>query len=215
MALRPALVVTRAAAVLALVLALGPVVVANASAMSPAGSGAIILRAVNGGGFADPAVVVTKRGLVAMHNELLGTDPPYGARLGAGPARVMLIFDLPAQRGFSTIVVTGPDRSQWQAGPATEDGTTVSAPVRSLGPAGEYTVAWRIVSADGHPVHGTFPFTLTTAGPGTAVAAPPNAARSGSATSSAGPPLWPWLTGAGVLVVAGLVIALRASRTRK
>ncbi|MGH3771575.1 MAG: copper resistance CopC family protein [Pseudonocardiaceae bacterium] len=156
---------------------------------------------------------------VAMHNELLGTDPQDGARLGAGPARVTLIFDLPPQRGFSTIIVTGPDGNQWQAGPATEDGTTVSAPVRPLGPVGDYTVAWRIISADGHPVRATLRFTLTTPGPGTAAAPPPTAGRSGSAmpaadTGSARTPGWPWLAGAGALLVAGVVMALRANRPR-
>jgi methionine-rich copper-binding protein CopC len=155
-----------------------------------------------------------------MHNELLGTEPPYGARLGAGPARVTLIFDLPAQRGFSTMIVTGPDHNQWQAGPALEDGTMVSAQVHPLGPAGEYTVAWRIVSADGHPVHGTFPFTLTTPGTGTAAAPSPNTDRSGRSTpttdtGSGGPAVWLWLAGASaLLLVAGVVTARRVSRAK-
>lgn len=167
--------------------------------------------------------------LVVLHNELLGTDPPEGATLDTGPARVALTFDLPAQRGFSTVVVTGPDGNQWQAGPPTEEAAMVWAPVRPLGPAGDYTVAWRIISTDGHPTRGTFQFTLTTPGPGTA-AAPTSATGNGSAgpgstgtgstgTGSTGPGstgtvLWPWLIGAGVLLVVGLVLALRASRTR-
>lgn len=158
-------------------------------------------------------------GLVILHNGLLGTDPLDGAQLDTGPARVNLTFDQPAQRGFSTVVVTGPDGQQWQAGPAIEEGTGVWAPVRPLGPAGDYTVAWRIISADGHSTRGTFRFTLTTPGPGTA-AAPTSATDTGSAgPGSAGPGsadtvLWPWLTGAGVLVVVGLVLTLRARRPR-
>lgn len=178
-----------AAAVLALVLPLGPGLVANASDS------------------------------VAAHNELLSSDPLDGAQLEAGPARVTLTWDLPAQRGFSTVVVTGPDGNQWQAGPATEDGTVVSAPVRPLGPAGEYTAAYRIISADGHPVRGAVRFTLITPGTGTPATPPPNADRSNSATpatdtGSVGTLVWPWLAGVGVLLVAGVVLALRASRTR-
>jgi methionine-rich copper-binding protein CopC len=212
--------VTIVAAVLALVPSLGPVVAANASTMGSTAWGVRLRGDVNGGGFADPTVAVGKDGLVAMHNELLGTEPPYGARLGSGPARVTLIFDLPAQRGFSTVIVTGPDRNQWQAGPPIEDGTMVSAQVRPLGPAGEYTVAWRIVSADGHPVRGTFPFTLTTPGTGTAAAPPPNTDRSGSSTpttdtGSGGPAVWLWLAGASaLLLVAGVVTARRVSRAK-
>lgn len=114
---------------------------------------------------------------VTLHNELLGTDPADGAQLDTGPARVALTFDLPAKRGLSTVVVTGPDGQQWQAGPATEEGATVLAPLRPLGPAGGYTVAWRIVSTDGHPTRGTFRFSLTTPGPGSAAGVPRDADR--------------------------------------
>ncbi|MGH3871093.1 MAG: copper resistance CopC family protein [Pseudonocardiaceae bacterium] len=147
---------------------------------------------------------------VVRHNELLGTDPLDGGQLTTGPARVILTFDLPAKRGFSTVIVTGPDGDQWQAGPATEDEATVSAPVRPLGPAGDYTVAWRIVSADGHPTRGTFRFTLTTPGTGAAATPPPAVDR--SATRSAGTALWPWLAGAGALLVAGVLLALRITK---
>jgi methionine-rich copper-binding protein CopC len=155
--------------------------------------------------------------LAMAHNELLGTDPSDGAQLATTPVRVILTFDLPAQHGFSTVVVTGPDGHQWQAGPATEQGTVVMAPIRPLGPAGKYTVAWRIVSADGHPVHGTFQFTLTTPGVGTAPAPPLDTGRATPATGtrSGGAAVWPWLAGVGALLVAGVVLALRASRTRR
>jgi copper resistance protein C len=188
---------------------LGPMAAADASITSPTQPGISPRSHSTGNRFADLTVGMGTEGVVAMHNELLGTDPPYDARLATGPTRVTLTFDLPAQRGFSTIIVTGPDGNQWQAGPATENGTQVSAPVRPLGPAGKYTVAWRIVSADGHPVHATFPFTLTTPGTGTAAAPSPTAGHSAS-----GPPMWLWLAGAGALLVAGMAMALWTRRRR-
>lgn len=200
-----------AAAVLALVLPLGPGVVANASTTGSVQPGASPRGDVSGDGFAGLAVGVGKKDSVAAHNELLGSDPLDGAQLGAGPARVTLTWDLPVQRGFSIVIVTGPDGNQWQAGPATEDGTVVSAPVRPLGPAGEYTAAYRIISADGHPVRGAVRFTLTTPGTGTPATPPPNAATD---TGSVGTPVWPWLAGVGALLVVGLVTALRVRRTR-
>lgn len=207
-------------AALALMPSLGPVAAAGVSATGSTPRGISARDDSIGNDYTDHAAAASGEGLVAMHNELLGTDPPYGAHLAAGPARIILTFDLPAQRGFSTLIVTGPDHKQWQAGPATEDATTVSAPVRPLGPAGEYTVAWRIISADGHPVRGTFPFTLTTPGPGTAAAppantGPPDNATTATGTGSAAPAGWPWLAGAGALLLAlaGVVMALRISRT--
>lgn len=191
---------TVAAAALALILPFGPV----AASASTTGS--------------TQAVAVGTDDLAAMHNELISSDPTDGAQITAGPPRVTLIFDLPAQRGFSAIVVTGPDSNQWQAGPAVEDGATVSAPVRPLGPAGEYTIAWRIISSDGHPTGGTLGFTLTTPGPGAAVA-PPDAGRSVNTTPATdtgfASTLWPWLAGAGALLLVGVVMALRVSRSRR
>ncbi|HET9254032.1 MAG TPA: copper resistance CopC family protein [Pseudonocardiaceae bacterium] len=187
---------TITSAVLAVMLALGPPLAAHAA---PAG----------------PAVGAGAGGLVTRHNELLGTDPPDGARLATGPARVVLTFDLPAQRGLSTVIVTGPDSHQWQADRATEAGATVVAPLRPLGPAGDYTVAWRIVSADGHPVRGTFQFTLTIPGPGKPAVPRPDAAGTPPAAQSHGTLSWLWLAGAGVLLVVGMVLAVRARRTRR
>jgi copper resistance protein C len=161
-------------------------------------------------------------GIAAAHNELIGSDPPDGATVATSPVRVSLTFDLPVRSGFSTVTVTGPDGSQWQAGSPAEAGAVVSAPVRPLGPTGQYTIAYQVLSADGHPVRGAVRFTLTTPGPG-AAAAPPPAARSGTATSdiatqgasgaSGSTPVWPWLAGVGVLLVVGVVVALRSGRS--
>ncbi|MFN2494491.1 MAG: copper resistance protein CopC [Pseudonocardiaceae bacterium] len=168
--------------------------------------------------FAALALLVSA-GPAAAHNVLIASDPPDGARLATGPARVSLTFDLPVEPGFTTLTVTGPDGNQWQAGPPVEDGAVVSAPVRELGPAGEYLVGYQVLSADSHPVRGVIRFTLTT--PGTATAAPPPpTAGSGDTvanpvgkTGSGGTPVWPWLAGAAALLVAGIVVALRVSRS--
>lgn len=164
-------------------------------------------------------VLLGSGGAAAAHNELIGSDPADGAEVATGPARVSLTFNLPVQRGFSTVTVTGPDGIQWQAGAPVEAGAVVSAPVRPLGPAGRYTIAYQVLSADGHPVRGAIGFTLTTPGAGPA-ASPPAGDRSGIAppataaqTGSDGSPVWPWLAGAGVLLVTGVAVALRVGRS--
>jgi copper resistance protein C len=166
-------------------------------------------------------------GSAVAHNELIGSDPPDGAKVATSPTQVRLTFDQPVKPGFSTVTVTGPHSSQWQAGPSAEVGAVVSAPVRALGPAGQYTIAYQVLSADGHPVRGAVRFTLTTPGSGIAADSPaqsgtdrPGPAASGPAASgpaASGPgdtfPVWPWLAGAGALLVAGVVVALRVGRS--
>ncbi len=78
-----------------------------------------------------------------------------------------------------------------------------------------------MTSEDGHPVAGSVQFNLTAPGPAAAAApaspaagspqpAPvPTAAESGDD----GAPVWPWIAGAAVVVIAGAALALRRGRT--
>jgi len=148
----------------------------------------------------------------SAHNSLISSNPANEASLEAGPPTIVLTFDQPVQNGegLNSVAITGPDGKEWRAGSATVDSNVVSAPVRELGPTGVYTVGYRIVSADGHPVSGKLTFTLTKAGNGTP--APVDANNEASAdggSDSGGLPIWVWLVGAVVLLGAGLVVALR------
>ncbi|HEY1967531.1 MAG TPA: copper resistance CopC family protein [Pseudonocardia sp.] len=165
--------------------------------------------------------LVLGTGSALAHDVLIGSDPASGAQLVAGPAKVTLNFDLPVQNVYSAMTVIGPDGLHYEAGPSVVSGNSVSAPVSPLGPAGAYTVGYRIVSDDGHPVGGSISFTLTTAGTGhglpasdSPAAAQQSAASSGqdAGSESGGMPVWPWILGAVLLVAAGAVIALRLGR---
>ncbi|WP_326567500.1 copper resistance CopC family protein [Amycolatopsis rhabdoformis] len=154
------------------------------------------------------------------HNVLISSDPADSASVTTGPAKVTLTFDQYVQNAdVNQIAVTGPDGNQWAEGPVTVENNVISAPLRPLGPAGKYTVGYRILSADGHPVSGEIPFTLTKAGTGTpakvdaakASGAPASEASS-SASSSTGIPIWVWIAGAVVLLAIGLTVALRSGR---
>jgi methionine-rich copper-binding protein CopC len=146
----------------------------------------------------------------SAHNSLTGSNPADKATLDTGPAQVVLTFDQPVQEGegLNSVAVTGPDGTLWQDGPATVDSNVVTAPVRELGPKGVYTIGYRVVSADGHPVSGELTFTLTTAGDGTP--APETTRNSaGGGSDGGGVPVWVWLAGAVVLLGVGLFVALR------
>jgi copper resistance protein C len=160
------------------------------------------------------AVVLGTATPALAHNVLVGSDPKDGSQLEAGPAAITLTFDQPVQAGekFNTITVTGPEGTRWEAdGEPTVKNNSVVFPVRPLGPAAEYTVGYRVLSADGHPVTGSLMFTLTKAGSGTpapASAAPaPDSAS--TASGSGGVPIWVWIVGAAVLLAGGAFLALR------
>lgn len=145
------------------------------------------------------------------HNTLVSSDPADGARLGTGPRQVRLVFDQPVRAGYDTVNVIGPNGDYWTDGKASVEGNAVTAPVRELGPKGTYTVAYRVLSNDGHPVTGEIRFTLTRAGQGTP--APPPADQADPADQESGMPIWPWIAGAVVLVVLGAVLAARLGRS--
>lgn len=155
------------------------------------------------------------------HNSLTSSNPANAASVDVGPQTVELTFDQPVQEGdgLNSVAVTGPDGSHWEAGPAKVDSNVVSAPVRELGPKGTYTIGYRIVSADGHPVSGELTFTLTKAGNGTPAKDLPSGTRAGTSAATGesddgGIPIWVWLVGAAVLLGAGLVFALNIGGKR-
>lgn len=165
------------------------------------------------------------------HTALESSTPADGASVAQAPREIALTFteDVPADG--ATVTVTGPDRADRVAGPVTGDGGTLTVPLQPLGPAGTYTVTYRVVSDDGHPVEGTVTFTLTTPGSAasTAAAAPaspaapatsasPAPAPAASSTTSSdgddgGAPVWPWIVAAVVLIGGGAALALRRSRS--
>ncbi|GHG37015.1 MULTISPECIES: copper resistance CopC family protein [Amycolatopsis] len=146
----------------------------------------------------------------AAHSVLVSSSPAADASLATAPAEAVLEFNEPVENRFTELAVLGPDgTSHWEAGPASVVDARVSAPLRPLGPAGAYTIRYRVTSADGHPVSGTVAFRLTVAGPGAAVPAAAAVTR----PDGDGPvPLWPWLTGGAVLLGTGFAVARRLSR---
>jgi methionine-rich copper-binding protein CopC len=152
------------------------------------------------------------------HNSLVDSSPKDKAELVAGPENITLTFDQPVQPGqeWNTIAVLGPAGDHWEAGPATVSGSTVSAPVRPLGPAGEYRIGYRILSADGHSVSGSLKFTVSKTGTGTPTSPEDvakftgtSAAPPGESGDSGGVPTWLWIVGAVLLLGAGIVFAMR------
>lgn len=94
------------------------------------------------------------------HAELTSISPEDGAVLVEAPSSIKLTFSEPLITAAATVVVTDDagvvvtrDRSQ-------VDGRAVTVPWPPDVRPGDYTIAYRVVSGDGHPIKGTSRFTL-------------------------------------------------------
>lgn len=90
----------------------------------------------------------------SAHDYLIGSTPASGAHVTTSIGQVTLDYNDIVQdlEGRGALVeVTNAAGRHFETGCATVQDTAVSVPV-ALGAAGTYTVNWRVVSADGHPV---------------------------------------------------------------
>jgi len=118
------------------------------------------------------------------HAELKSSDPQDGATLASAPSSISFTFGeeiLPQGNAVTLTDVAADERLP--VGPVDVDGDTVSVTWPESSPAGEFRAAFRVVSADGHPISGTITFTVEQA-----VGADP---ATGSATQSAAPAATP------------------------
>jgi methionine-rich copper-binding protein CopC len=96
------------------------------------------------------------------HARLLETDPANGATLSQPPKQVQLRFNEPIEAEFTPVKVLDQqgnrvDRDDAQV--ASDDARTVTADLKELSK-GTYTVQWRVISADTHPVNGSYEFSV-------------------------------------------------------
>nr|WP_280267620.1 copper resistance protein CopC [Nocardia wallacei] len=160
-------------------------------------------------------LAIVAAGPAAAHSSVVATDPADGAQIDASPARVSVTFNENLQPNFPSLTVVGPDGNRWDKGQPVIDGPTASVEVGELGPAGRYTIAYRVTSADGHPVSGTRTFTLTKPGNG-APGAKADPAGEADDNGSGGIPVWVFVVAA-VVVLGGVlaVVLLGRGSTRK
>lgn len=154
-------------------------------------------------------------GVANAHSVPVSSSPDNGAQIDTSPAQASITFNENLQTAFPSMTVTGPDGNLWSKGEPTITGPTISIQVGELGPVGEYKVAYRVTSADGHPVSGVRTFTLTKAGNGTPGPKADSTAKSEGGSSGGGVPLWVFIVGAVVLFGGGLAFALFGGRGKQ
>ena len=125
-------------------------------------------------------VALGTAGPAAAHTKLVVADPVQDATLTSLEA-VRLRFTDGLRPEFSSLVVTATEGGRVVSGAPSVTGTEISVPV-TVTDTGSYAVAYRVLSADGHPVEGTYAVSFAPAPPATP---PPSATP--SASSSAEP----------------------------
>ena len=116
-------------------------------------------------GFIAGMLLVAAAGPASAHARLISTDPAGGATLEEEPANVRLIFSERIETTFAGVQVFGPDRKRVESGEARVEGERVIVPLVDDLPGGRYTVVFRIISGDGHPVKSQFRFTYDAPAP--------------------------------------------------
>jgi methionine-rich copper-binding protein CopC len=145
---------------------------------------ALALAAASGGlltlGLAAPA---------SAHAALTGTDPEDGATVAEAPAEVSATFSEILDQASTEIAVTDPEGAVIDVADPSYDGDTFIQPMLYTTP-GEYTLAFRVISEDGHRVDDTIAFTVESipAGLYAPGAEPTEPAATGAETTAAASP---------------------------
>lgn len=96
----------------------------------------------------------------AAHAELVRITPETNARLTTAPTEVVLEFSEPVSASFATVLVTTAGGTVVTRGKPAVVGARITQALNPRLDAGAYHVAFRVASADGHPVTGESGFTL-------------------------------------------------------
>src|SRR2546430_12021137 len=120
-----------------------------------------VLRRLGMAGAVVIAVLVAAAPAASAHAVLLRTDPSPQTTVKKAPPAVRLVFSEPVEVSFGAVRVFDVDATRVDAGTIkrAQGNREVIVPVRPLKD-GTYTVTWRVVAADGHPLHGGLTFYL-------------------------------------------------------
>jgi methionine-rich copper-binding protein CopC len=145
----------------------------------------------------------------AAHTSLISAAPASGSAVRP-PADIELTYGEPVR--FVGVVVLDARGGHHESGRPRVVDAKVTQPVAGTLPNGAYTVGWRVVAPDGHPVSGRYRFTVEAGGASLTPATPTAASRQGGEPSRAG---WWWVGLAALLLAgtAGGIARIRQGRT--
>ncbi|MFD4697788.1 copper resistance CopC family protein [Streptomyces niveus] len=157
------------------------------------------------------------------HTDLVTGSPAEAASESRPPQTIKLTFSDEMTSRYAKVALTTPDGEQGAAGAPQVTGRTVTLPVKPGLPAGSYTVGYRVVSADGHPVTGSYRFTVEEAAPAPAPTRTPtptptrtpDASRTDDASSTPDPPLPVVALAGGLFLLAAAGVSVAVTRRRR
>lgn len=145
-------------------------------------------------------------GRAGAHASLVGSSPATGAVLDTSPTEIVLEFDERVRSIDDSIRLFDRSGEPVAVARATEAGQIVTASLPGVLVDGAYLVSWQVVSDDGHPIRGSFAFSV-----GVDETIDPDVVA--GLTDTDGQPLWDlagWITRflayAGALLAAGLTL---------
>lgn len=128
------------------------------------------------GALALAAVMLAGVGPASAHDVAESSSPAAGATVATAPEQVSVTFNnnpLGLGAEFAVKDAAGKD---WADGPVEIVDNVAAQKLKPGAPAGQYTVVWRVASADGHPIEGSFTFTATAGAEGSTAGAVESAA---------------------------------------
>lgn len=167
------------------------------------------------------AALLMGAGATAAHSSLVSSSPAEGETLTTAPAQVELVFDQTINSSFLTVAITDESGKRFDDNSPAVDEERVRVKTTAAMTPGRYTVAYRVISADGHPITGSYSFTLlgsstTTAAPTSTPAPTATAAPQVPADDNGAPvSLFIAIIVVGILGVLGLGWILIRSRTKR
>jgi len=103
-------------------------------------------------------VLLGSTGIASAHASLVATDPGDGQSVPEPPTRVTATFTEPVTADVGGLTVRDRDGDVVDLGDSTAEGTTLSVSLPSDLADGTYIATYRVLSADGHPVNGSWVF---------------------------------------------------------
>jgi copper resistance protein C len=92
------------------------------------------------------------------HTDVVGTTPEAGSVLASTPAAISVTFSEPVSTDLAMVAIVDGRGDASRAAVEQLDATTLQVRPSAAAEPGRWTVSYRVVSRDGHPVQGSFAF---------------------------------------------------------